>query len=160
MLDGPAAPDARRAALAAVHFPEHRTLAADEPCPADDPPTDPNIGDSNPTLSDHDPRVASSSAAAAGAPDADGQLGGGAGEGGLDGGGAGGVGGVKGEAMPAVGEVVRLGYSEAGYDPAFMLPFCVQVCERKGWCKSLMIASPKLEEDTLPRAAFSRHFNK
>ena len=132
LLDGPAAPDARRAALAAVHFPEHRTLAADEPCPADDPPDNPSIYNPNPTLSDYDPRVANSSAAAAGAPEADGQLGVGAGEGGLDGGEAGGDEGARGEATPPVGEGMRLGYSEAGYDPAFMLPFCVQVRDAVG----------------------------
>ena len=125
-----------------MHFPERRTLAADEPCPADDPPPDPIIGDPNPTLSDHDPRVASSSAAVAGAPEGNGQLGGsgGAGGGGLDGGEAGGVEGVEVEAMPTVGEGVRLGYSEAGYDPAFMLPFCVQVRDAEGVMYESMIA--------------------
>lgn len=40
LMEGAAAPDARRAALAAVHFPEQRTLAAaDEPCAADDLPS-------------------------------------------------------------------------------------------------------------------------
>jgi len=38
LMEGAAAPDARRAALAVVHFPEQRTLAADEPCAADDLP--------------------------------------------------------------------------------------------------------------------------
>lgn len=72
LLEGAAAPDVRRAALAAVHFPEQRTLAADEPSPADELPASCDAGD-----------------------------------------------------VPvAVG--VRLEYSEAGYDPAFMLPFSVQ----------------------------------
>lgn len=133
-----------------MHFPEHRTLAADEPCPADDPPAG-VIGDPSPALSNHDPMVASSSAAAAGAPEAGGQLGGGAGEGGLDGGEAGGVEGVEGEAMPPVGEGMRLGYSEAAYDPAFMLPFCVQVRDAGG--DDPRITNPKLDEAMLLGAA-------
>lgn len=155
LLDGPAAPDARRAALAAVHFPEHRTLAADEPCPADDLPADPSIGCPSPALSGHDPRVASSSAAAAGAPEAGGHLGGGAGEGGLDGGEVGGAEGVKGEAVPPVGEGARLGYSEAGYDPAFMLPFCVQVRDAMGDVSShnLPIRPGDVRQYQLPAAA-------